>query len=218
MLHLIGIHYCFMRIIETKNQAWHCPQLVFLHGNVAIGYCEAEKIYGYHGSHCSSCKGPLKQMPLLYPIKQKDYAKDLIIKDQWNLLKNELANAFMVTVFGYSAPKTDMEAKRAMQEAYKINENNDFNQMTFISTQNEEDVYDSWKSFIYSHHYDVDSDFYDSFLAHHPRRTGEAYWAQNMMAEFPMNNPIPRNINFPRLWSWFAKFKKAENAYKSNKS
>jgi hypothetical protein len=32
------------------------PQLVFLHGNVSEGYCEADKILGIRGGTCSRCR------------------------------------------------------------------------------------------------------------------------------------------------------------------
>lgn len=69
---------------------------------------------------------------------------------------------------------------------------------------------ENWKPFIHTHHYEVDHDFYDSWIANHPRRTGEAYRNQYFEAKFIDNNPIPRTLEFPALWKWFEQFKKAE--------
>jgi len=64
---------------------------------------------------------------------------------------------------------------------------------------------------MHTHHYSVYHDFYESWIANHPRRTGEAYFSQNFEAKFIDNNPIPRTLDFPELWEWFAQFKKAED-------
>lgn len=215
-------------IIATFNwdplllQAYHrnslvgleLPKLAFLHGNVKTATCETCKIASWAGENCDKCGNPLKRTPLLYPVKKKDYAKDPFIKDNWNLLKYGFQNAFMITIFGYGAPKTDIEAIGAMQEAWGDSEDRQFETTTIISNQSEDDVYENWKSFIHSHHYRIYPDFYDSGIAHHPRRTGEAYWNQNFAAKFVESNPIPKEMDFPDLWIWFNQFKKAEKESK----
>jgi hypothetical protein len=55
----------------------------------------------------------------------------------------------------------------------------------------------------HTHHYEVHTDFYESWIANHPRRTGEAYWSQFLGARFIENNPVPRTGNFGELWAWF---------------
>lgn len=53
----------------------------------------------------------------MYPVDQKDYNSDPFIKGQWDALANKLKIAERVTVFGYSAPKTDIEAIELLQNA-----------------------------------------------------------------------------------------------------
>ena len=71
-------------------------------------------------------------------------------------------------------------------------------------------VSENWSKFIHSHHYEIDTDFYQSWIANYPRRTGEAYWNQYMECKYLPNNPLPRGADFPELWEWFTQFAEAE--------
>jgi len=51
----------------------------------------------------------------------------------------------------------------------------------------------TWKDFIHTHHYDAIDDFFDSWIALHPRRSGEAYFSQFIEAKFIEPNPVPRD-------------------------
>lgn len=186
------------------------PKLAFLHGNISVGYCEKDRIKGLTSNRCRKCKEIYKPTPLLYPIKKKDYAANFFISDEWKLLKWGFKNAFMITVFGYNAPKTDQEAIGVMKEAWGNKYHRSMEQISFITNQNENEVCKNWKPFIHTHHYEVQSDYYESFIANHPRRTGEAYINQYVEANFIGNNPIPRDLDFSKLWAWFEKFKDAE--------
>jgi len=184
------------------------PKLAFLHGNICVGYCEKDKIKGPLGNRCRKCGIHYKSTPLLYPIKKKNYAENSFIADEWKLLKRGFQNAFMITIFGYSCPKTDKEAIDAMKEAWGDKYKRSMEQMAFITIQNEGEILENWKLFIHSHHYDnVQADFYNSWIANHPRRTGEAYINQYLDAEFIANNPIPRDLDFPKVWLCTANLK-----------
>lgn len=86
------------------------PQVAFLHGNVAVGYCTDDNIMGNVGMVCR-CGKRLKPTTLLFPIKNKDYSSDIAISKSWKTLKNALERAYMVTIFGYSAPSSDADRK-----------------------------------------------------------------------------------------------------------
>src|SRR4051794_26896985 len=75
-------------------------------------------------------------------------------------------------------PKTDAEAIDAMSSAWGKPAERALEETDFITLQSQEEVRDAWKRFIHSHHYEVTDDFFDSWIAQHPRRTGEAYLAQ----------------------------------------
>jgi hypothetical protein len=93
------------------------PQLAFLHGNVAVGYCSEDNVMGNVGMPCR-CGEPLAPTKLLFPIKNKDYASDTAISKSWKSLNNALEVAYMVTIFGYSAPKSDAEAIGMLNKAW----------------------------------------------------------------------------------------------------
>ena len=73
------------------------PNFAFLHGNVAVGYCEKDNTIGNVGNTCR-CGEPLSPIPLLYPIKNKDYTSHVAISKAWKTLKNALNVAYMVTL------------------------------------------------------------------------------------------------------------------------
>ena len=188
------------------------PRLAFLHGNVRVGYCEQDRIAGIAGMQCKRCGEFYKRAPLLYPIKTKNYAENEFIVNEWKMLKWGFENAFMITIFGYRGPKTDQEAIATMKEAWGDKYGRNMEQTAFIisPTQNEDEVSDNWEPFIHTHHYEIHRDFYDSWIANHPRRTGEAYWNQYYEAKFVAKNPIPKELDFPQLWDWYQQFKKPE--------
>jgi hypothetical protein len=76
-------------------------------------------------------------------------------------------------------------------------------QFEIIDVRSEEDLLRAWDRFIHSHHYEVHSTAYDSWLFNHPRRTGEAYINQYLNALFIENNPMPKDGSFDELWEWF---------------
>ena len=61
-----------------------------------------------------------------------------------------------------------------------------------------------WGPFIHTHHYDVFDDFFNSWMAEHPRRTGEAYISQYWEAQLIAENPVPRDVaTLKELVEWF---------------
>lgn len=196
--------------IRSRNAGLLLPQLAFLHGNVAVGYCPEHSIVGGADKECKTCGKKYQRTSLLYPVEQKDYAKDLFIANEWKQLKSGFKDAFMITIFGYSGPKTDEEAIEAMKEAWGSKDERAMEQIAFITNQLEEEVTEAWEPFVHTHHYEVDASFYDSWIAKHPRRTGEAYLNQYLEAKFISDNPIPQMLGFPDIWNWYGQFKAAE--------
>lgn len=197
-------------ICRNRASGLKLPRIVFLHGNVAVSYCPKCGIKGRCFADCDKCAERLIKTPLLYPVKEKNYADDTFISNEWRILKRDMGSAFMITIFGYSGPKTDAEAITAMKAGWGDPNERSMEQTAFISTQREEDIAENWDAFIHSHHYEVQNDFYESWIANHPRRTGEAYMHQYIDAKFIDNNPIPKDLNFPELWAWYAQFKEPE--------
>lgn len=178
------------------------PNILFLHGNVAFAYCPICKIGQPLRVTCGKCQRELIKSPLLYPVKQKDYQDDAGIAAHWRALEHEMKHAWALTVFGYGAPKTDVEAIRIMKNAWGNTENRELEQTELIDIRSDDDLVTTWEPFIHSHHYDTWTSFYDSYIAKFPRRSGEALWAQLMECQWLDPKPFPRDVGFPELYEW----------------
>ncbi len=186
------------------------PTLLFLHGNVATGYCKKDKIHGTRGGYCIKCKQPYSPTQLLYPIKNKDYQSDPEIKEQWTYLEGILRDALFVTIFGYSAPDSDAAAIEILSHAWGNPKDRPFEQIEIIDINDAKILRNNWSRFIHTHHYDIHKFFYESWIANHPRRTIESYFDQYIAAKFIDNNPIPKTLAFDELYQWVASLNEAE--------
>lgn len=187
---------------RRNGKFFKLPKLLFLHGNVEVGYCENGCIKGNNGNYCSKCKEKLVQSNLLYPIGDKNYELDKFISQEWLAFREILKRTFMITIFGYGAPKSDVVAIDIMKNAWKSEGEREFEEIEIIDIRDEEDLIKTWKLFIFSHHYRIKNSFYNSWIANHPRRTGEAYKNQFIEAHFIEDNPIPQKLEFYKLWDW----------------
>lgn len=160
------------------------PDLAFLHGNVLVGYCRRHKCGGVLTACCRECGEPFDPGPLLYPVAHKNYAADPYIQDNWKAIQNKLKKAYLVTVFGYSAPKTDVEAIALLKNAWGAANNRNLEDFEFIDICEENVLISSWQDFIHSHHYEVHRDFFASSLAQHPRRTTVELFDRTMNCMF----------------------------------
>lgn len=195
-----------------------CPRILFLHGNVLDAYCERDQVHGVRGASCSRCGQPFEPVGLLYPIREKNYESHPAIRSAWQAVRWAFENAFMVTIFGYGAPRSDRAAVDLLQEAWGGWQKRNMEQFEIIDIREEQALVDSWQPFIHTHHYEVHADFHESWIANHPRRTGEAYWNQYMEAAFIENNPVPRTESFEELWSKYKPLIEAERAARERQS
>jgi hypothetical protein len=195
---------------QRNHKFARLPHLLFLHGNVGFGVCKESRSIGPVGGICSKTGLRFERTPLLFPVAHKDYNKDDLTKTAWDLLKMSLKHAYIVTVFGYGAPQTDVEAVALMKEAWGGPEKRNLEEIEIIDIKHEEELTRTWKDFIHTHHYQVSRDFYESSIANHPRRSCEAMWNRLMECQFLDKNPIPRNLNFQETWRWYSEFLKYE--------
>ncbi|MBI3771893.1 MAG: hypothetical protein HY272_04240 [Gammaproteobacteria bacterium] len=198
---------------HRNTQKFKLPRLLFLHGNAGVGYCEKDKVAGINGSRCSKCGCVLAPTKLLYPIAEKNYHLNGFISLQWKKLNHHLQSAFMITIFGYGAPQSDVSAIDLMKSAWGDVNHREMEQTEIIDIRSEDDLCNTWEPFIHTHHYETHPSFYDSWIANHPRRTGEAYINQYLNAQFICNNPIPREYSFPKLWTWLDQLRQVEESY-----
>jgi hypothetical protein len=195
-----------------NSQRVRLPHVVYLHGNVAVGYCLEDNIAGWIGSKCSKCGKNFTPSELLYPIRRKDYSRDAFIRAEWETLRHALRHAYILTIFGYAAPQSDVEAIELMKSAWGDKHQRAIEQIEIIDIKGDEDLWDTWKSFIHTHHYYVTKDFYKSSMGLFPRRTCEAQWNYDMPEKeaFYPHNPIPRKLGFEELWEWYSPLIEAE--------
>jgi hypothetical protein len=195
-----------------NSQRVKLPHVTYLHGNVAVGYCLQDNIAGWIGSKCRKCGRNFTPSELLYPIKRKDYSKDPFIRAEWENLRNALRHAYILTIFGYGAPQCDVEAIEIMGSAWGDKRQRDIEQIEIIDTKGDAELQDTWRNFIYTGHYDVTKDFYESLMGLFPRRTCEAQWSYDMPAKpaFYPHNPIPKKLGFQGVWEWYGPLIEAE--------
>ncbi len=160
------------------------PHIAYLHGNVAIGLCMKDKVFGDIGKRCPYCNNYFSPLQLLYPIRKKDYNSNLFIKDKWNVLEQALKYALIITIFGYGAPPSDIEAIRLLKNAWGNPDDRPYEQTEIIDIKKKNELEETWKPFIHSHHYGVHTSFFESTIASFPRRTCECHYDEKLSAQF----------------------------------
>ncbi|MBU8933870.1 MAG: hypothetical protein KOO62_07665 [candidate division Zixibacteria bacterium] len=194
-----------------RNHQWtRGPTVVYLHGNTALGYCPKDQRIGSLERRCSVCGDIFTRCPLLYPISKKDYADDPYISNAWDVLKSHLNHAYILTIFGYSAPETDAEAMKYLRDGWGPTHGKRFSQTEIIDIVDPNELQSAFRPFIHSNHYEVHSNFRESILAHYPRRSCEALWSM-FMENHPYNEiSIPETDDWNELREWFNPFIRAE--------
>ena len=62
--------FLYLASLRNHNYA-NLPHVVYLHGNVAVGYCLEHRKKGMAGYSCSVCQKPYQPSRLLFPILKK---------------------------------------------------------------------------------------------------------------------------------------------------
>jgi len=138
------------------------PEVVFLHGNAREWYnVNADGTMTVvlaqsecpHGASIKTSSGEkCSQAPLLFPI-QKKYSENEYIKKAWDNFFDKLYKSFMLTIFGYSGPKSDEEALIRLNSGFLIenkdNIKSDINNYKQVSIINpNENIFDSFKGLL----------------------------------------------------------------------
>ena len=184
------------------------PSLSFLHGSVAVGYSSTARKAGPVGMFADrECLHEFEPTRLLYPVAKKDYNSDEFIAREWAKLSGWLEHARRVTVFGYSAPVTDVEAVKLMRKAWGDPLHRDLEQFEIINDQPEDVVTPRWRQFVHAHHYDYCREYFESSLSAFPRRTGERFMHRFLPSTpeeaFQESNPVPQHFDtLQKLWEW----------------
>lgn len=196
------IHQAYQRCSQLT---YKLPYLIFLHGNVAIGYCPTCNLKDAKYQKCRHCKKHLVPTKLLYPVKQKNYQDDFA-KKEWDTLQKYLAVGYILTIFGYSAPTTDVEAIALLKNGWGDKNIRELEQIELIHSPdaNVEELEKRWGQFIHTHHCDSYEDFFKSQVMQHPRRSCEAMWQRLMECQFLGENQPPKAQSLGALWAWYS--------------
>jgi len=191
-----------MQAIWRNRHLRRLPEIVFLHGNVGVGICVRHHESGYAGGRCSECGGAYQRSPLLYPVGEKNYREDPFIASQWARLERKLRDAFLVTIFGYSAPASDVNARELLQLAWDQNGSREFCQIEVIDIRPGDQIIDSWKSFIVRDHFQTCRSLNESLITKYPRRSCDAFGWAVLQCDPWSDKPVPRFRNLQRLQKW----------------
>ena len=182
------------------------PQVAFLHGNVVIGYCLECNQMAHRQSKCPKCNTELERSRLVFPTPNKEYSRetDPFIERQWNKVRNHLTNAYMLTIFGYSAPPSDTEATSLLSSAWETSKAKPLAETEIINPIVEDLRQKTFSDFIFESHWRSTGNFYDSWISKHPRRTCEALWAETMEGVFHGDSKFPQDYDWPELYDYLA--------------
>jgi hypothetical protein len=206
-----------LRLLQRGVLNERLPRLHFLHGNTMIGSCDEHARMGLIGRPCGECGRTFKPSQLLYPVKQKKYQDGGFIEAEWATARKALQASSIFTIFGYSAPVTDVEAIDLLKDAWgDVETNRATDQVETINRPgaDHDALRATWDSFIHTHHYDIFERFEDSWIAQHPRRTMEAFVHQYVEAQFIERNPVPTALSaLDKLIAWFDELFEAEDRF-----
>lgn len=178
------------------------PNVAFLHGNVEIGMCIKDRVKGFRGDVCKKCGQPLDPTALLYPVRNKDYSANLFIANEWGLLKQFLSEAYMVTIFGYSAPATDTAAVELMSKSWSGNPTFELGQVSIVDIKSEAELEKTWRPFFCRSHYGLHEKLWTTWLLRHPRRSGEALAMATLQNAPWRDNLLPQFKSLQELHAW----------------
>jgi hypothetical protein len=151
----------------------------------------------------------------LFPVEKKNYQDDPFIAREWEAIRAYLEACFVLTIFGYSAPTTDVEAMQLLKDGWGPVSDRNMEQTEMINRpgSDHEALRRTWDAFIHTHHCEIHDSFSESWLGKHPGRSGKAYWNQYWEAKFISDNPVRRNLGgLPDLVEWFEPLLKVEAA------
>jgi hypothetical protein len=190
--------------LRRNRQAAKMPRLLFLHGNVEVGICPVDRVKGFRGDKCEKCGAPLDASKLLYPVRQKNYNADPFIESEWKELEDALRRGYMLTIFGYSAPKTDVEAVGLMLRGWGANPTFELAEVSIVDIKLEPELHTTWERFLCRTHYGTSTSVWNTWLFRHARRSGEALAMATLQNDPWHDNPFPKLRSLSHLHAWLA--------------
>lgn len=187
------------------------PKILFLHGNVDVGACREHRKNGFLEQRCSDCGKPMEPSRLLFPVKHKDYTSDDLIRSEWDQLQWHLERAYLVTIFGYSAPVTDVEAREILLKTWKENPTRELAEIDIVDIRPSDEIYTNWSDFIVRQHYGIFPSVTRTTSFHHPRRSCEAFAMATLQQDPWPENDFPKSSRLEDIHAWLQPLLREEN-------
>ena len=178
------------------------PRLAFLHGNVAATACVKDRVKGIYGQRCRVCDLPFPRSRLLYPVKHKNYKADPYIANEWHELEIFMKEAYLLTVFGYAAPSTDIEAVGLMNRIWGENPTFELAQVSIVDIKPREELERTWEPFFCRSHYGIHKTLEHTWSFRYPRRSGEGLAMATLQNAPWKDNPFPSTKALNDLHRW----------------
>ena len=151
------------------------PKIFFLHGNVRVGICwNHPEVWGKRRGLCPICANRIQNVPLLYPIRKKDYSSHEYIRESWAAARYFFAEAFVLTIFGYGAPVSDTDAVDLLRSGWMERSNRKIEHVEIVDVVSSSVLYDRWRRFTPTGHLKLIRNIWDSWIMMYPRRSVES--------------------------------------------
>jgi len=190
-----------MNVVDYERM----PQMAYLHGNVAVGVCYDCKTMGWRQNGCTRCGNNFSPSRLLYPVSKKDYAADSFIEAEWKKLRHYIGHAYYITIFGYSAPKTDAEARQLLLEEWEANpvrELAEIDIVDILSTNDRATLEENWQEFFVRNHYGLTDTIFNTTSFRNPRRSCDAFAMATLQQSPWPTNQFPEGVSLQELQEW----------------
>lgn len=201
-----------LQAYRRNYSAGELPNILFLHGNVAVGVCSEHERKGNVGDPCQECGVPLEPSRLLYPIEQKDYTDDPFIAAEWEELTSYLERAYLLTVFGYSAPDSDVEAVRLLTDVWQRNPVRELAEIFIVDILERAALEQRWSPFFVRNHYQIQESVRHTPQWRHPRRTCDAFAMATLQLRPCSGDPLPSFQKLNDLHEWISPLIEEEKA------
>lgn len=177
------------------------PHVIFLHGNVDLAVNNEDRQIKFK-SDLPSGEKRFSPSQLLFPVENKNYNSDKFISDQWNKCQFALSRSYMLSVFGYSAPQTDVEARALLLKSWNENLTRGLSEIDVIDIADEALLRKNWKEFIVGDHFSASKKFDTNYIMYHPRRTCEAFAFATLQQDPWATNAFLETKDLDKLQSW----------------
>jgi hypothetical protein len=193
----------FLALAYVRNRSMRrLPEIAFLHGNVEAGVCMSDRVKGFRGNDCLQCRAAFGSTKLLYPVRNKDYKSEPDIASEWATLETKLTEAYILTIFGYSAPATDAAAVELMTQTWSKNPTFELGQVNIVDVKSQVELEQTWGPFFCRSHYGIHENVSTTRLFRHPRRSGESLAMATLQNDPWPENPFPKFERLSDLHSW----------------